>query len=155
LLVNQATPTDCWLWLGDTRGRKLKYGRIFVNGGCCSAHRVAWLLTFGKILDNLCVLHHCDNPLCVNPAHLFLGTLGDNNRDRCKKGRSRYVVVRGIQNGRHKLTPEHVSEIKLLLSHGVGTSELGRKFSVNHMTINAIRRGITWRDTPIQQTVMA
>ncbi len=84
-------PDECWPWTGSTcpaRG----YGHIgltLVSGKRCvkGAHRVAWILEFGHIPVGLDVLHRCDNPPCINPRHLFLGTHGDNMRDAVAKGR--------------------------------------------------------------------
>ena len=77
----------CWLW---TRcRRKDGYGKLGLFGEIVYAHRVAWLLTNGPIPKGLCVLHHCDNPPCCNPDHLFLGTRADNATDRDTKGRTR------------------------------------------------------------------
>jgi hypothetical protein len=87
----------CWLWQGY-KDKKTNYG--FVNarrllGAPTTAQRVAWMLTNGPITDGLHVLHKCDNPPCVRPSHLFLGTQQDNNEDRDRKGR----VARGDRNG--------------------------------------------------------
>src|SRR5690348_6874526 len=83
--VEIGTPDECWLWQGETNGT---YGRVRNHRGpSWSSHRLAWRLTFGAIPEGLCVLHKCDVPLCCNPAHLFLGTLLDNNRDMFAKGR--------------------------------------------------------------------
>ena len=78
---------ECWLWLGASVPKG--YGRIRVGGrseGAVYAHRVSWEISFGKIPKDMYVLHRCDNPKCVNPAHLFLGTALDNAQDRDVKG---------------------------------------------------------------------
>lgn len=78
--------TGCIEWVGVTnRG----YGVLKVGNTRDKAHRLAWIAAHGEIPQGFCVLHRCDNPKCINPTHLFLGTKGDNNRDRKNKGRSR------------------------------------------------------------------
>ena len=79
--------TACWIWRGAT-GRA-DYGVISVAGrGYVLVHRLSYELTSGPIPKGLCICHHCDTPLCVNPAHLFLGTHADNMHDRDRKGRT-------------------------------------------------------------------
>lgn len=82
--VNITDLLSCWEWTGF---KNKGYGQLEFRGKTQRAHRVVWMLIYGEIPDGLCVLHHCDNPSCCNPAHLFLGTMLDNNRDMIKKGR--------------------------------------------------------------------
>ena len=74
----------CWEWQNEKVGG---YGRIRIDGVKQLAHRVSWIMHFGGIPKNMHVLHTCDNPSCVNPEHLFIGTHQDNMKDRDKKGR--------------------------------------------------------------------
>jgi len=93
---------QCWTWTGGRT--RTGYGSVWTDGKHKRAHRVAWELAHGEILqrwpkngNGLCVLHTCDNPLCMNPNHLFLGSKGDNNRDRDQKGRGTTVPARMIR----------------------------------------------------------
>ena len=111
----QGKPDDCWPWMGGTgkHGR----GQIVVDGQTVPAPRIAYLLYVGDIPDHdshhgICVLHECDNPPCVNPKHLFLGTQGDNMRDRAKKGRWRTTVRQGTEHYHAQLTEEIVRAIR-------------------------------------------
>jgi hypothetical protein len=89
--------TNCWLWTGRRDG-SLRYGRTRDGEGKMGyAHRFAWRLLRGPIPKGACLCHHCDNPLCVNPAHLFLGTRADNVRDCIAKGR--HVSCRRKEGG--------------------------------------------------------
>src|SRR5205085_12214412 len=106
------------------------------------AHRVAFALLVGPIPPFLCVLHRCDNPRCVNPDHLFLGTMSDNMRDRTQKGRS----ASGEKNGRSKLTIALVSEMRRRHKSGESIRRLGRAFGIAHSTCWAIIRGAKWKE---------
>lgn len=78
---------DCWLWLAARNN--MGYGQIRIARRTVLAHRTSYELFVGAVPTGLCVLHRCDNPRCINPSHLFLGTMRDNTQDMCKKGRAR------------------------------------------------------------------
>lgn len=93
----------CWIWTGARTSKKGKsrYGNISFQGKRWLAHRFSWMIHNGKINKNMCVLHHCDNPPCINPDHLFLGTIADNNHDAIKKGRGILMRYNIRQNLKH------------------------------------------------------
>lgn len=127
---------DCWLWKASRD--KSGYGCIGSDGKVKKAHRVVWELTFGPIPEGMDVLHRCDNPSCVNPSHLFLGTQDVNIHDRDNKNRQ----AMGEHHGRHKLTLNQVREI---IQSPIGSRRLARIFSVGRTTIINIRHGTTWK----------
>jgi hypothetical protein len=90
---------DCWTWTGFKN--ELGYGLFSLDHKHVKAHRVSWMVANGKIPDGLCVLHSCDNPICVNPSHLFLGTMKDNTQDMLAKGRqsNQYTKATHCENG--------------------------------------------------------
>jgi DNA-binding XRE family transcriptional regulator len=131
----------CWLWTGYRN--EDGYGQIEVNGRQRPAHQIALELV-GWIVpaEFLQVLHRCDNPPCVNPAHLRIGTAQDDADDRVSKGRQ----LRGECNGRAKLTQAVVDEIRRLYSAGGWTkSALAKRFGVSDVTIGNIIAGRTWK----------
>ena len=122
----------CWEWTACRD--KWGYGRLQFSEKMQGAHRVAYQLYVGEIPDGLCVLHHCDNPSCVRPDHLFLGTNDDNVRDRDGKGRGAI----GEKNGSAKLTEEQVKTIRSKRKEGAHTIDLAKQFGVAQRTISKI-----------------
>ena len=102
------TESGCWIWTACSNGDG--YGLIAINSQPSRAHRVSWSLHKGIIPDGVNVLHKCDNPSCVNPDHLFLGTQQDNVTDMIQKNRHNH---RGEANGKAKLNDDKVREIRL------------------------------------------
>ncbi len=130
----------CWNWIGTKRG---KYGCLEVNGVLTAAHRFSWQIHFGNIINNLCVLHKCDNTLCVNPNHLFLGTSSDNNKDRAIKNRS--WKPKGILHPLAKLTDDEVRRIRILYKEeDYSQRELAKLFGVSQECIRKILKYLNW-----------
>lgn len=131
----------CWEWIGDKESKG--YGRIGYNNKQHKAHRVSWMLHNGPIPKDLCVLHKCDNPSCVNPNHLFLGTYQDNNKDRAEKSRS--ADQRGDKSHVSKLTWKKVKMIRYLYSTGLFRhKDLAWQFDVGQTTIWHVLNNSTW-----------
>lgn len=157
--VEVGEPDECWEW---RRARKDGYGWLWVGDGQCDrAHRVAWLLTNGEIPADLPhVLHHCDNPPCCNPEHLFVGTNADNVADMCAKARQAAGdrsgarlhperLARGEANGAAKLTWAQAAEIRTRRRAGGETGRaLAAEFGVSPMIVSKIARGILWKEVP-------
>jgi hypothetical protein len=133
----------CWIWVGayQTTG----YGRWTTQRAKHRyAHRVAYEMYRGPIPDGLCVLHNCpggDNPACVNPEHMFLGTRAENQADMAHKGRS----IRGEKRPNAKLTAADVMEVRAGLANGTPSRELAARFGVTRGTINDVGRRYSWK----------
>lgn len=152
----------CWLWTG-ARGPGYPYGRIARPGEkeSMGAHRASWELHYGPIPDGLCVCHRCDNPACVRPDHLFLGTLTDNWDDMRAKGRGsapplhigdahpmrRYPekVRRGEANNKARLTVAQVQTIRARHGRGETIRGLARAYGVTKNAVAQIVHYQTWR----------
>ena len=142
LLAKIATDRGgCWQWTAGTFDSG--YGAISIDGKMMKAHRVAYAEFVGLIPVGMCVCHRCDNPGCINPAHLFLGTNADNATDMMEKGR----------HGLAKLTPHKVLIIREFLARHTPRPGrragpvpfLARWFDVSMETIRSARSGRTWR----------
>lgn len=144
-LVARSAPdplTGCVHWQGPVNRKG--YGKFWFNGTSENAHRVAWKITHGPIPDGMHVCHHCDNPRCVNVGHLFLGTIGDNMRDRTAKRRQAW----GERNGNAKLAVADVLRIRMRLASGEPGSEIARAFLVSKNAVSRIRLGRSWNLLP-------
>lgn len=128
--------TGCWLWLGGMkvagRGQRATVGRKY-------ASRVAWLLFRGPVPDGRWVLHRCDNGMCVNPAHLFLGTVQDNNADMVRKGRH----LHGPRHHMAQLSVEAAKDILLGLLRGERQADAGARHGITDSGVQRVRYGQT------------
>jgi hypothetical protein len=133
-------PNACWKWKGvpDKKG----YGFIWVNSKNALAHRLSYKLFCGEIAKGMCVCHKCDNPGCVNPKHLFLGTQKENMADMIQKGRSN--KAKGSKNGRAKLKEDDIQEIRKMIDSELTLTQIAKQFNVSQWTISRIKRGNNW-----------
>lgn len=136
------SPRGCWEWTAsfDSGG----YGVIKVGGENKKAHRVSYEIFNGSIPEKMCVCHKCDNPKCINPDHLFIGTQQANIADRQNKCRSNGGSLQGEKNKSAKLTNMQVAEIKRAIADGCPQKDLAIKYSVSATTIWAIKHGLKW-----------
>jgi hypothetical protein len=143
--VNIGSENDCWNWNAGTVGG---YGSFSYKGKTRTSNRMAWIFTNGEIKGNLHVLHTCNNKMCCNPNHLYLGTMSDNMRDAVRDGVSGVFALMGEFGGNivtSKLSPEDVREIKQLLKNGETCASIGWKYNVSSSNISAIKTGRTWK----------
>jgi hypothetical protein len=144
----------CWIWTGSTTPKG--YGRIKLRGKTFRAHRLSWMLHNGNIPNSMLVCHQCDNPLCVNPEHLFLGTPDDNMKDMVAKGRQAKAdthlsrtkpsaLRRGENHGRAKLSEHDVRTIRSLSAQGLPALQIAKRYGVSSSTIDRILKRETWR----------
>jgi hypothetical protein len=132
----------CWLWTASTT----PYGYGFISKGrrMDRSHRVSWELAFGPIPEKKHVLHHCDNPRCVNPAHLFIGTQADNTADMVAKGRN--SGARGETHPRAKLTAAKVRRIReRYAAGGVTKKALSLEYGVSDTMVSFITLRKSWK----------
>jgi len=141
---------SCWLWFGSRMPRG--YGTILLQashrgGKRRLVHRVSWTLRNGQIPLGFCVCHHCDVPNCVNPSHLFLGTLSDNMKDAAKKGRLHCQKnpheYRGESNSRSVLKDTDIRKIRSLKGK-MTYREIGEIYNMTKGGIGHIMRGESW-----------
>lgn len=128
--------SGCWLWLGTLD--KYGYGILSVCGKKHFAHRISLTVHGIEIPSSECALHHCDNRICVNPEHLYVGSNADNVRDKVQRGRS----LAGSKNKNAKLTEQQVLEIRSL---DISSSVAAARYGVGISAIQQIRNGDRWR----------
>ncbi len=170
--VGEPTVGGCTLWMG--RKNEDGYGIVYVEGRPKLAHRICFSIKKHAIPDGLCVCHSCDNPPCVNPAHLWIGTRGDNNRDRTAKGRTarttgdrngsrthpetrlrgsaspfhalaeKYSI--GVANNKAKLDDNKVREMRAIRAETMRSfSSIAREYGVTKAAARFAISGITWK----------
>ena len=166
--------SGCWEWKENFVSGG--YGRTYIARiESCDrhvlAHRLSYMIHFGEIPKNMCVMHKCDNPRCVNPDHLMLGTKGDNNIDRASKGRSSRgdnhysrttperlsrgdhhysrirpeSLARGSKHGCSKISEQDVMEIRNLKNEGWSLGRLAERFAISKSNVSDVVNRKTWR----------
>lgn len=130
--VDRRGDDDCWPWMGNRTSAG--YGHISINGRGRLAHRLVYESATGSAPGELFVCHHCDNKWCCNPAHLFLGTNTDNQRDASRKG----LLAHGSRHPRAKLTEDDVRAIRQRRAAGESQYALARAFGIGRPQIAAI-----------------
>lgn len=165
--VEKGQPDECWKWLDFPYPNG--YGRMRTDDSIpMLAHRLSFLINFGYITKGLCVCHRCDNRICVNPAHLFLGTNQENSMDRHLKGRDakgeqitknrnhasglrhgRYTkpekTIRGSRHHKAKIDEAQVVEIRL---SSLSQRKLAKIYGITQPVIGKIKRRELWKQVP-------
>lgn len=135
----------CWGWNGARHS--FGYGQIGAGGSDglpLSAHRVSWEIHFGPVPEGVFVCHHCDNPECCRPDHLFLGTHADNMADMAAKGRGGSHDVAGEKNPRARLTASEVLDIRARVSRGETGRRIASDYGVSPSTVSHALTGRNW-----------
>jgi len=139
--VIKKSKSECWGW---TKSLKEQYGIISVSGfSKTRAHRASWIIHFGEIPENMCVLHKCDNPACTNPEHLFLGTRAENNADMVSKKRNKKFP--GSTNPRAIITDDVALLIKKMLSDKVSATKIAIDLGIKRHIVYGIKYNKNWR----------
>jgi len=141
--VDQSGANGCWNWTGGTH--KKGYGTLHKGDGDSrpvATHRLSYIMHTGDIPDGMYVMHTCDNPRCVNPAHLVLGTASDNVRDMWEKGRAKPKGVKGEAHLKAKITEDDVRMIRADKTRS--NHELARLLGVSPNAVRYVRIGRTW-----------
>ena len=137
--VYETASTECWVWNGYCNPDG--YGQRKINGTTVRMHRASYEVFIGAIPEGMHVLHKCDNPSCINPQHLFLGTHSDNMQDMWNKGRHAFPTAKPGA----KLSVKDVRDIKRLKGT-ISALALSKRYPVNGQTIRNIWNGTCWRE---------
>lgn len=135
-------PDSCWIWQGPCA--KTRYGYVTWNKARFLAHRASWAVHHGMDVPNgMLVCHHCDNPPCINPAHLFTGTPAENMADMVAKGRSR--SLKGEDSPRARLTEADVVLLRKMHADGHAIKALAREWKLPRTTVQYVIQRKNWR----------
>lgn len=139
--VARLEPNDCWEWQGKIQ--RDGYGKFSVGKKSVVSHRFSYTLSNGHIPSGLLVCHSCDNRKCVNPSHLWLGTMSDNMQDASRKGRMDYS---GERNSQATITLDDARVIKRRRLSGEQLKDVAKDFGISIQQVNAIAKGRSWKN---------
>ena len=137
--VDVAGDNECWNWKAGTDGR---YGLFRYGDRKIKSNRMTWFLVFGEF-PKLCVCHTCDNVICCNPKHLFLGTHQENMDDKVRKGRQSRLF--GEKNPLAKLNRTDIPKIRKMIEEGVQGKKIAEIFHIDPCTVTDIKNNKTWQ----------
>lgn len=146
LLLNRTEKrlNGCWEWIGYRTS--LGYGRVMISRKSYLVHRLAaHLWNDFDLCSPLLICHHCDNPPCINPDHLFVGTVADNNNDKVRKGRSARLTQ--DLNPVSKLTEMKVRRILKMIDKGIAQNKIAKHFEISCPHVSELKNGLYWKDT--------
>ena len=140
--LSKIRPTGCL----EYQGKRLNegHGYIWLNGKTTVVSRLAYELTYGEIPKDKCVLHTCDNPPCINPMHLYVGTKLDNSNDMVLRGRDKHQSAE--ENGNACLNWEKVRQIRAEYKKGWSASSIAKEFNVHRCHVWRIVQNKTWKE---------
>lgn len=133
--------SGCWIWQGSQH--KCGYGNVRINQRTLLPHRIAYFIAYHFDPSGFLVCHTCDNRLCVNPLHLFLGNHSDNAQDCIKKGR--FMSMQGSENPQAKLTEAEVTEIRRLANEGFTQSAIAVRYGLRQGYVSKIINRKMWK----------
>jgi len=133
-----------WTWYKDPNG----YGKVTIDLRTWLTHRVSYIVFKGEFPDEMFICHHCDNPSCINPDHLFVGTMSDNMKDAYDKGilRPSHLFKKGEPNINRKLDDDQVREIRRLMSLGYQQKQVAKMFKIAPATVMRITKNIMYKE---------
>ncbi len=138
----------CWSWSGQLNKQGYPLMSCSYKMGTLFGHRASFMIYKGKITKGLHICHSCDNPICTNPDHLWVGTAKDNNDDMTLKGRRKFTkppIHLGSKNPASKLDEDKVKEIKKMLNSGLKCQYIADIYKVSYKIVNRIKHNHTWR----------
>ena len=142
----------CWSWKGPIAKGGYPVMSCRREIGSDRGHKASWIIHKGSIPKGMHICHSCDNPICTNPDHLWIGTYKQNNDDKIAKGRGKcgpLPIMKGSANPSAKLNEDKVKEIKLLIIKGSSSYSIAKDYNVSKKTIAQIKNGNNWKHVEV------